>query len=137
LDGPIIANGNDCGNGDNTEGCAVFDFRGYRYVYGKTAEGATSVVLMGVDNDWTTGISLTKIENTRIWHKTNVVVATNAEVKFVENGSVWYGYGTDYNMGANPDRDNLSTSGNNMILPAGTYDIYYIDIYHSYHIYAR
>ncbi|MGI6313866.1 MAG: hypothetical protein ACOXZI_06045 [Candidatus Cryptobacteroides sp.] len=137
LDGPIIANGSNCGNGDNTEGCAVFDFRGYRYVYGKTAEGATSVVLMGVDNDWTTGISLTKIENTRIWHKTNVVVATNAEVKFVENGSVWYGYGTNYNMGANPDRDNLSTSGNNMILPAGTYDIYYIDIYHSYHIYAR
>ena len=36
-----------CGNGDNTEGCAVFDFRGNRHAYGKTAEEATAVVLKG------------------------------------------------------------------------------------------
>jgi hypothetical protein len=123
-----------CGSGDGTEGCAVFDFRGNTHAYGKTAEGATSVVLRGVGGDWSTGISLTKLAgSSRIWHL-NQTFDEQHQVKFVENGSTWYGDGQ--NMGTTPDCANL-TNGTNMILPAGTYDIYYIDSDHSYHIYAR
>jgi len=91
----------------------------------------TSVKLMGVGGDWSTGISFTKLYGNHIWGKEGVSVASACQVKFNVDGTLAGSYGS-----SDGDVD-LSTfyaygtlggdGGKNFALPAGTYDIYFDD----------
>jgi hypothetical protein len=134
--GTILSNGYNCGISTDANGASViFNFRTNKHKTFVATGEAASVVLKGSFDGWDTGIALEKFSaGSRIWYKTNVVIATDASVKFVVDGA-WYGDGQ--NMGTYPDWDNLTTSGGDMTLPAGTYTICYIDESHSYHVFAE
>ena len=103
--------------------------RAFKIITGDTS--TSYVKLMGVGDDWTTGIALAKMYGNHIWGKEDISVASASQVKFNVGGT----YAGSY--GASDGSIDLSTlyaygtlggaSGKNFALPAGTYDVYFDD----------
>ena len=103
--------------------------KAYKIITGNS--DCSSVKLLGVGGDWSTGITLTQLYGKHIWGKEGVSVASNSQVKFLI-GSTYAG-----SYGSSDGSVDLSTfnmyglqggaNGKNFSLPAGTYDIYFDD----------
>lgn len=149
-EGPIYtgSSAKNCGVDASDEAMIVFDYglSTWYHSSGLVSEAASKVYIEGefsfkngastVVGDWTEekGIALTQhAAYPRIWYVEDLEVTAEGEMKFVEGGSTWYGAGGDpqINVASNANY-RLWTSSSNLVIPAGTYTIYYNDMAHSY-----
>ena len=143
--GPIYTgdSAKNCGTDKDDVVMVVFDYGTSPWYHsaGLVSDAAEKVVIEGTfkyngtTGEWTeeTGIALAKHATyPRIWYKEHFTIETAGLMKFVENGSKWYGGAEGMSVASYLNYRVYEDGGKNITIPAGTYTVYYNDIAHSY-----